>query len=184
MIVNLPMEGKTTDILRWTTQFGVTNGYHKQDYHSNQQRVRQWLQEKKIAQELGHDNCLDAVCVAEGSARMQINQCTKNTPYIHLLFALIAYSTKSQKYKFGTHSQVYKPLTLHYNVTTCSQFPFSPNHTNNNHYINAMDSPNYNLTICNNMDVDYMIMQSNKRKNINKSKHTYTGTMVETPNCF
>jgi hypothetical protein len=65
-------------------------------------------------------------------------------------------------------------------VTTRSQFPFSPYHTNNNHYINAMDSPNYNLTICNNMDVDYMIMQSNKRKNINKSKHTYTGTMVET----
>lgn len=32
------------------------------------------------------------------------------------------------------------------------------------------------------MDVDYMIMQSNK--SINTSKHTYTGTMVETPNFF
>jgi hypothetical protein len=34
------------------------------------------------------------------------------------------------------------------------------------------------------MDVDYMIMQSNKRKSINTSKHTYTGTMVETANFF
>jgi hypothetical protein len=34
------------------------------------------------------------------------------------------------------------------------------------------------------MDVDYMIMQSNKRKSINTSKHTNTGTMVETANFF